>query len=344
MKLNKFGWAGIAGAVCVLGLGMVSVTWSESKDAGTKPVDTAAQAAAAPAKSAPVLVAAAATTPAPAAPAASAAGPVAKMGALEVQGSEVDQALRSLPQATRDQLKANRPMLEKLVRAQLAEKALINQAQAQNWGQRPEIKAMEEAATRQIILRTYLDSVSKVPAGYPSDKELQAAYEQAKSQLMMPPMVRISQIFIEAPANNADAVARGRKQAADVAKQAQAPKANFDALVKKYSQDKDAAKGSDTGFLPLGQLLPEMRPVVSKLQKGEVSAPVQSQSGFHILKVVDTRPAQPAPLEIVKDKLQATMRQQRQEQIAQAYLENLLSTGTVSIDGAALNAAVESAH
>jgi peptidylprolyl isomerase len=342
MKLNKYGWAGVAGAVCVLG--MVSVTWSESKDAGAKAGETAAAVAAAPAQAAPVLVAAAGATPGatPAAPAASA--PVAKMGALEVQGSELDQALRSLPPQTREQLKANRPMLEKLVRAQLAEKALISQAQAQNWGQRPEIKAMEDAATRQIILRTYLDSVSKVPAGYPSDKELQAAYEQAKSQLMMPPMYRISQIFIEAPGNDADAVGRARKQAADVAKQAQASNANFDALVKKYSQDKDAAKGSDTGFLPLQQLLPEMRPVVSKLQKGGVSAPVQSQGGFHILKVVDTRPAQPAPLDLVKDKLQATMRQQRQEQIAQAYLENLLSTGTVSIDGAALNAAAENAH
>lgn len=343
MKLNKYGWAGIAGAVCVLG--MVSVTWSESNDAGAKNADMAAPVAPGSAKAAPVLVAAGPTTT-PAAPVAAApvSTPVAKMGALEVQGSELGQALSAMQPAAREQIKANRPMLEKLVRAQLAEKALLNEAQAQNWEQRPEVKTLLDAAKRQIVLRTYLDSVSKVPADYPSDKELQQAYEQAKSNLMMPPMFRISQIFLEAPAADADAVARARKQAADIAKQAQAANANFDALVKKFSQDKDAAKGSDTGFLPITQLLPVMRGTVAKMQKGNVSAPVQSENGFHILKVLDTRAAQPAPLDQVKEKLRAALRQQRQEQVAQAYLDNLLSTGTVSIDGAALNAVVQSAR
>jgi peptidylprolyl isomerase len=340
MKLNKYGWAGVAGAVCVLG--MVSVTWSESSDADAKKAETAAVAAGS-AKTAPVLVAAAATTPSAAAAPTSSSAPVAKMGTLEVQGAELTDALRSMPPATRDQLKANRPLLEKVVRAQLAEKALVNQAHAQNWEQRPEVKTLMDAAARQIVLRTYLDSVSKVPDDYPSDKELQAAYEQAKGKLMMPPMFRISQIFLEAPSNDADAVTRARKQAADVAKQAQAANANFDALVKKFSQDKDAAKGSDTGFLPIGQFLPAIRGPLSKMQKGSISAPVQSEAGFHILKVVDTRPAQPAPLDQVKDKLRAALRQQRQEQIAQAYLESLLSAGTVSIDGTALNAAVAAA-
>ncbi|MFP6544888.1 hypothetical protein VST49_33335, partial [Pseudomonas aeruginosa] len=42
------------------------------------------------------------------------------------------------------------------------------------------------AAARQIVLRTYLESVSTVPEDYPSDAELQAAYQANKAQLAVP--------------------------------------------------------------------------------------------------------------------------------------------------------------
>jgi peptidylprolyl isomerase len=261
---------------------------------------------------------------------------------LSVQRDEVDQMIRSLPPAERDQLKANRPALESWVRNRLAQKALVAQAQAQGWAQKPEVKALTDEAGREIVFRTYLQSVSQVPANYPSDAELSAAYEQAKAKLVSPPLFRIGQIFIPAEAGNAEVVARARKVALEVAKQASSPRANFDSLVKKYSKDPDP-HGSDTGFLPMTQLVPEMRPVVAKLQKGSVSAPIESQAGFHILKLLDVRGPQTATLAQVHDKLRDALRQQRQQQIAQAYLANLLTTGTVSVDGATLNAELDKA-
>ncbi|WZB63851.1 peptidylprolyl isomerase [Achromobacter xylosoxidans] len=93
--------------------------------------------------------------------------------------------------------------------------------------------------------------------------------------------------------------------------------------------------------MPLAQLTPEMRPVVEQLKTGDVSAPVQSAAGFHILKLADLRPASVTPFDQVKGELRAALRSQRQELAARAYLEGLLNAGTVSIDGAALNAAFE---
>ncbi|MNT54192.1 Foldase protein PrsA 2 precursor [compost metagenome] len=84
-----------------------------------------------------------------------------------------------------------------------------------------------------------------------------------------------------------------------------------------------------------------MRPAVEQLKAGEVSAPVQSAAGFHILKLADVRPASVTPFEQVKEELRVALRTQRQELAARAYLEGLLNAGTVSIDGAALNAAFE---
>jgi peptidylprolyl isomerase len=94
-------------------------------------------------------------------------------------------------------------------------------------------------------------------------------------------------------------------------------------------------------MIPLEQLLPEMRPVVAKMHKGQVSAPVQSVQGFHILKVLDERPQQTANLAQVSDRLRQVMRQQRQQQAAQAYLQGLLANQTVTVDGAALTSVLD---
>ncbi|WP_157792901.1 peptidylprolyl isomerase [Bordetella genomosp. 8] len=266
---------------------------------------------------------------------------VARMGTVEVQRGEVQAMLNALAPQARAQVKANRSLLDNMVRGRLAEKALLQQAQSQNWAQRPEVKAQIEAATREIVFRSYLASVSTVPADYPSDKELSAAYERTKSNWVEPAMYRVAQIFLAAPINDAAAVARARRQADDVARQAQGPKADFTTLMKKYSQDPGAQQGGDTGMIPLAQLLPEMRPVVATMRKGQVSAPVQSLQGFHILKLVDERPQQAATFAQVRDRLRLGMRQERQQQAAQAYLQGLLDKQSVTVDGAALGAVLD---
>lgn len=298
---------------------------------------TPARAAAAPAKAGtPAAQAAPATPP-------DAKGPaVATLGAVQVDRDELVRQIQALPPEARAQLKGDRAALDQWLRSRLAEKALVEQARAQGWQDRPELKRAFQAAQERIVLQTYLDSVSRAPDDYPGEADLQAAYERAKPQLAQPAMYRVSQIFLPAAMGDNEAVAAARKQAQDLVKRAQAPKADFAALAKSYSQDATTrAQGGDIGFVPLSQLTPEMRPVIEPLKAGEVAAPVQSTAGFHILKLVDLRAASVAPYEQVKDALRGALRTQRQELAARAYLEGLLNAGTVSIDGAALNAAFD---
>ncbi|MBB1627732.1 peptidylprolyl isomerase [Achromobacter sp. UMC71] len=267
---------------------------------------------------------------------------VATLGGVQVDRDELVRQLQAMPPDARAQLQGNRAGLDQWLRARLAEKALVEQARAQGWQDRPELKRAFQAAQERIVLQTYLESVSRAPDGYPAEADLQAAYERAKPQLAQPALYRVSQIFLPAALGDNDAIANARKQAQDLVKRAQAPKADFAALAKTYSQDSTTrAQGGDIGYVPLAQLTPEMRPAIEQLKAGEVSAPVQSAAGFHILKLVDLRAAGVTPFEQVKEELRAALRTQRQELAARAYLEGLLNAGTVSIDGAALNAAFE---
>jgi len=270
--------------------------------------------------------------------------PVATLGDVSISRADIEDVLRGLTIEQRMQLQADRASLDQWLRARLAEKALIAQAGNQGWASRPEIRRALELTRDQVVLRTYLESVSEPPADYPSRQELQAAYDQNKARLTVPARYRISQIYLAAPYTDGQAVARASKQAVDLVKRVRAEKADFAALAREYSQDKTSAeKGGDSGEMALQQLIPGLREVVQKMAKGEVSDPIQLPGGVHIVKVVDVHEAQAQPLAQVEDQLRAALRTQRQQQAARAYLEGLINGGTVSIDGGEVSAAFEAA-
>ncbi|NIF25180.1 peptidylprolyl isomerase [Pantoea sp. Tr-811] len=261
---------------------------------------------------------------------------LARLGDQQVGSDELKALLAQLPEQARANLRSDRQALEAWIRSRLAEKALFQQAEAQGWLQRADIQGQVRAATEQIVLRDYLASVSKVPDTYPSDADLQQAYEAGKAALQVPARYRLSQIFLRV-ATPADDLAV-RKQAEALAKQAQAANADFAALARANSQDAgSAAQGGDSGLQPLAQLLPQVRGVVPKLKVGSVSDPVQSEAGYHIIKLLEQQPARAATLEEVAPRLRQVLRAQRQEQVAKAYVEGMFDTATLSIDGAALN-------
>ncbi|UST71761.1 peptidylprolyl isomerase [Pseudomonas moraviensis] len=270
-----------------------------------------------------------------------AAGPaVARLGNQQVSPEELQALLETVPAQTREQLRGNREALERWIRSRLAEKAVLEQADAQGWAQRPDVARQTRAATEQIVFRDYLRSVSQVPAEYPSAAELQQAYDAGKANWQTPALYRVSQIFLGVgDTANVETV---RKQAAELSKKAQAAPGDFAALATQYSQDRvTAERGGDTGLQPLQQLVPEVRGAVARLKVGAVSDPVQSAAGFHVIKLTEQQPARTATLDELRDQLTQALRAQRQEQIAQAYLDGMLNTATLSIDGAELNKVLE---
>ena len=265
---------------------------------------------------------------------------VARLGNQQIDVPELKSVLASLPAESREQLRGNRGALEGWLRSRLAQKAVLEQADAQGWRQRPEVEQQTRAATEQIVFRDYMLSVSQVPADYPSAAELQQAYDSGKAQWVTPPMYRVSQIFLAL--NDPQSVDAVRRQAQELSRKAQAAPGDFAALATQYSQDPDTAqRGGDSGLQPLQQLVPAVREAVSRLKVGAVSEVVQSPAGFHVLKLTAQQPARTATLDELRERLTQALRAQRQEQIAKAYLEGMLNTATLSIDGAQLNTLLE---
>ena len=184
--------------------------------------------------------------------------------------------------------------------------------------------------------------MSAPPADYPSDAEIQSTYDRNRAAFTAPRALHVAQIYLAVPPNaDAATVDKARKQAADLANRARG--GDFAALAKANSQDKaSAANGGDLGYVPDALMLPAVRQAADALKPGQVSAPVQTPTGFHVVKLIDVRAAAPRPLADVKDQVRATLRAQRTQQNAQAYLAKLAANAPINED--ALKKALASAR
>jgi len=153
-------------------------------------------------------------------------------------------------------------------------------------------------------------------------QDIESYYNQNVQQFQQPEQVRASHILLKTEGKDEAAV---RKQAEDILKEAKAPGADFAELAKKYSEDEGSkANGGDLDYFGKGRMVPEFEQAAFALQPGQISDLVKSQFGFHIIKVVDKKPASTRTLD--------EMRPQIQEQLAAQRVEQQLTARTHDLD------------
>ena len=99
---------------------------------------------------------------------------------------------------------------------------------------------------------------------------------------------------------------------------------NFSALAKELSKDTGSAiKGGDLGFFGRGKMVPEFERVAFSLKVGEVSKPVSTRFGFHIIKVTDKKGGRQGEFEEVKNALAKRLVMDQQKDIFETYVNSL---------------------
>jgi peptidyl-prolyl cis-trans isomerase C len=88
--------------------------------------------------------------------------------------------------------------------------------------------------------------------------------------------------------------------------------ADFAALAKEKSKDPGSAEGGDLGYFTKDQMVPEFAEVAFKMYPGQLSNPVKTQFGWHIIKVEDKRTKQPPEFEKVKDQIESFLARKAQ--------------------------------
>lgn len=142
-----------------------------------------------------------------------------------------------------------------------------------------------------------------------SEDDIKTFYEQNLQRFSTPEERRASHILIAV--NNEKTDADAKKEADEIYKQLQADPSKFAHLAKSKSADPGSARqGGDLGFFQKGMMVPEFDNAVFSGKKGDLVAPVKTQFGYHIIKIVDVKAAQAKPLKEVRGEIEALYQQQ----------------------------------
>jgi peptidyl-prolyl cis-trans isomerase D len=148
----------------------------------------------------------------------------------------------------------------------------------------------------------------------PDPAEVKKYYETHLSQFEVKESRQAAHIFVSADAaSGTEARQKARAQAEEIHQQLKKAPAGFAEMAKKRSEDPgSAANGGDLGYIGRGSMkdVPEFEEALYKLKPGEISAPVESRLGYHIIRLTAVRPGQSKSLDEVRGQIEQELKKQ----------------------------------
>jgi len=181
-----------------------------------------------------------------------------------------------------------------------------------------EFKKMDLIAA---LLKKEVDEKAKV-----DDREVKEFYDKNPSQFESGEEVRVSHILLNTEAEAKAALERIKKGE------------DFSRLAKALSKDPGSAgKGGDIGFFGRGRMIPEFEHAAFRLHPGEVSNPVKTQFGYHIIKVTGRKEGKLLDFEEVKDSIKRHLIIERQKGLFDLLIDRLKKERKIEIIKGALH-------
>jgi len=258
---------------------------------------------------------------------------IARVGDNEIKIEQIKPFLTGLTAEEKAALESNPALLSQTVRTLILQQILFKEAIASGWDKSPEVIAQLDRLRQGAVAESYIQSIAKVPEGYPSDAEVQSAYDARKDSLLVPKQLRLAQIYIAAPQGDKDADEKAKARIEAVAKSLKASGSDFAAIARDQSEERESAsRGGEVGLIAESSIQPEIRAKVSSLPKGGTTDPIRLGDGWYVVRVLDVKDAHTATLPEIRDRLVAALRADRIRQNREAYLAKLQQQNPVALD------------
>lgn len=188
-------------------------------------------------------------------------------------------------------------MRDRILRGVMAEKILYGEALKAGIDKSPKLVSDLEDLKKKLIVRSYLDAKS---SDLISDAELKKEYDTVISGMKEEKQVHARHILLAT-----EEEAKEAKKKIDSGK-------SFEEVAKDYSKDATSAKnGGDLGFFTRDKMVKEFADAAFSMKKGEVSGPVKTSFGYHIIKVEEIGKMPVPTFEEVKPQIQAKLQEKK---------------------------------
>lgn len=191
-------------------------------------------------------------------------------------------------------------------------------------------KELAEISRKDIVISNYIDT-KIAPTIMVSDAEIKKFYDDNRDRLGEEPQVKASHILIGVDASATPEVkAKAKEKAEALLKELKAGK-DFAEVAKTSSTCPSKEQGGDLGFFGRGQMVPEFEQAAFALKPGEMSGVVETQFGYHIIKLTDKKGGDAPKLEDLKEKISAFLKGQKTQKAVFDFVTKLKDEAKVEI-------------
>ncbi|MDD2691729.1 MAG: peptidylprolyl isomerase [Simplicispira sp.] len=238
----------------------------------------------------------------------------------KIETSDVQAELQRLPAAARERVLAQPDMLRQLISNLYLRRAFALEAERQGLPKTTEVQHKLQTARENALAEVLAEHIATAatPDTTAADKLAATIYKAEPQRFAVPAQTRARHILIQG------ATPEARAQADKLLAELKAG-ANFEELAKAHSADPgSAAKGGDLGLFPKGRMVKPFEEALDALQNpGDLSGVVQSNFGYHIIRLEERQPAGTKPFDEVREQLRAEVVNKAQQDARMKEVERL---------------------
>lgn len=238
--------------------------------------------------------------------------PAHAQGGIKVNGTTISpQRVELFVKNLVAQGQPDTPELRNMVKEEMINRELfVQEAVRRGLTKNPEVASQLEFTRQDVLMRVLLRNI--LGSNQISEDALKKEYERLKGQLGSREY-KARHILVDGEDEAKDIIAQIKKGA------------SFEKLAAEKSKDQGTkVRGGELDWSPAGQYVKPFGDALSKLKKGQMTEPpVQTNFGWHIIRLDDERPSKIPPYEQVKQNIQQRLQQQTQKQVYDKTLSEL---------------------
>ena len=234
--------------------------------------------------------------------------PLVVNGDVALTANDFEAYLEKVPAKLRTDFRADLERVRKTVDGLWVQRMVAQRARAAGLANDPLVAARIAQAQETVLVEAYMLQIEKdmkFPDLVPRAREV---YRATQDNFKVPGRIHVQHILVDVKCRNRDdAVKRAKEIHAEVT----SGKEEFTAYAKRFSDDPSKEKnGGDLGLMQQSAFDEQFRTAVAKMAKpGEVSEPIETRFGFHIVRLVKREPDRVKSFDEVKDDLIALEKQ-----------------------------------
>jgi len=246
-----------------------------------------------------------ASTPAATKDASAVNGNIAVVNGKPIKRADLDLVIRQIKQPDTPELRAN--LRDKLIELEV----LMQEAKRRKITEREDVKFQADNASRTVVIQALLRD--EIEQHKPTDAQVQAEYDRER-KLAGDKEYRVHHILVDTEQQAKDIIAKLDKGE------------KFEDLAKGTKDVGSAAKGGELDWAPPAAYVKPFSDAMVKLEKGKyTTTPVQSQFGWHVIRLDDVRTMEPPPLDQIRSHIVEALQQQE----AKEFVDSLKKKATI---------------